>query len=294
MLVPKVTATDRDFAGRVAAEVGITKEDRPAFTGRMAKELREYGVLHAVGFPGRGLTVSYTDEDVTVAAAIERAKDDPDYRRKRPRAVLIAYGAGASVADRGLRRAYVDELSAIQDRALTVAHGGRLRETDGDDDYTIDEARAVAAMMSGQPVRGLDPAPGAVRAVAPKVTSDLRETMAALVKTAHATNGDMFEELRSLTASKPLGLDLAQPRGGMVEEGQLLNGLGTLLAAQAPLTVAIRAAREAPRAKLDEARSVVIGLRGVSPVLAAKSALETALSIPYLAVDPLRPASYVS
>lgn len=274
--------------------MGTPETERPPFTGRMAKELREYGVLHAVGYPGRGLTVTYTDDDVIVAAAIEWAKDDPDYRRKLRRAVLIAYVAGAPVADRGLRRAYVEELAAIQDRALTVAHGGRLRDTDGGDDYTIDEARALAAMMSGELVRGLDPAPGAVRAVASKVTPGLRETVAALGTAAHATNGDAFGKLRSVTASKPLGLDLARPQGGMVDKGQRLNELGALLADQAPLAVAIRAARETPRATLDEARSVVHGLRGVSPAFAAKGALETALSIPYLAVDPLRPASYVS
>jgi hypothetical protein len=252
VVVSATTDVDHRFAGRVASLAGTN------FSGRMAKELREYGVLHAVGYPGRGLTVDYNEDDVRVAASIERAKANDFYKRKLRRAVLIAYLNGAPIADKGLRRAWSEELRSQEERALMVANGGRVHPDERLADHTVDELRNLAGMLTGTPVRDIDPVPGAVRAVGGAAASNVRLLLSTIGSSLHQTDPSAFRELQASTQTKEHVL--ADPRLGLVEDGVKVTPVARTLGESLRFSLLVRVVLEAPRDRLDRARDLLGGI----------------------------------
>jgi hypothetical protein len=114
------TPTDQAFAARVTAAA-------PGFTPRMARELREIGLLTPGGAGGQGKATDYTEDDERSAAAWQQAKGDPDYRQKSDHAVLIAYAREAPVRIEGLRWAWRTCYDRQRDQIIDQA-GMRVRE----------------------------------------------------------------------------------------------------------------------------------------------------------------------
>jgi hypothetical protein len=63
---------------------------------------------------------SYPPGSVEIACAIEAAKRDADYRRRFPRAVLIAWGNGSNPGDVALRRSFRHEARHDRLRAMNA------------------------------------------------------------------------------------------------------------------------------------------------------------------------------
>lgn len=144
MTVP--TLVDRQICHRVA-DLGF------AVSPREVRSFREYGVIETIGNGkgGRNQLATYPKGTAEVIAAVQLAKQDPTYKRKFFRAVLIAWARGAQVGTVGLRRAYRQHFKFEQDQAQRLLRGQRVDAMEPDLHYQPEVHRVISAAQLGRP-----------------------------------------------------------------------------------------------------------------------------------------------
>ena len=292
-LVAAPTEDDEAFAEQVR------QRGHPTFGGRDAQYLREKGVLPLSKGGDRGKRTRYTSECTEVADAIEQAKDDPEYKRKFHRAVLIAWANDAPVGTGALRQAFKLEHRRELDKARQSV---RDRRPSGSSAIFPEAARqdrrsyhqAVDDLFSGE-----SPTPAArgalVRLLAPLVAESLHvlasdyERLSALGDAVGAVS-ELLPAVGDIVAAAPgLVTSLeALPAPGAPKEGDgpSADDLATtaerfvryFLATTAE-TSGAAAARYAPRADLDHARDLARRLRDLGFLPIGPSALDLAMAV---------------
>jgi len=257
------TVADRDFALLVAQRV-------PGFTPRRARELRARQVVTSGGTGGRGKLTAYTDEDVEVAVAIERAKGDPDYKSKFHRAVLIAYANRAPVQTAGLRLAWKAEFDHNKTASIPVLDGVRVRDETWSvlDPVERDAAlRVFAKLMTGEEITanemvdGIAPALARNRAVAEALLTRLRE--GATPEDREAFDVDSLTDPSAVPQFFKENPNYLVPRRPGGPKQPNLEPMNSAYRAVEAMRVAVAGSSAAtlPRDDLDEARDVLLYLR---------------------------------
>jgi len=256
------TTADKVFAAKVAELVS-------EFSPRKARELRAREAITGGGAGGRGNATPYTDDDVIVAAEVERAKSDEDYRSKLERAILIAYMRGAPVRTDGLRRAWNDEFKRQQVPASKALAGGRQRDKSWAGMAPADRDAVVG--LFAHMLLGEDPPPELVRDGLASELPEVREATNDLIDVLREDATP--EELESVDARALVKED--RQYAGLLQEnpGDAWNPKGRQNSQLTPLPGAFRlvesfslavqidAAEIADREELDEARTVLLYLR---------------------------------
>ena len=241
----------------------------PGFSPRKARELRAREVITGGGSGGRGKATPYTDEDVMVAAEVERAKSDEAYSSKLERAILIAYARRAPVRTEGLKRAWADEFKRSPVAPSRVLGGGRIRDASWDG--VPAQERDAAIHLMARILMGEDPSPELVRdalaARLPGVVAEYNQLIEALVENA---TPDELESVDPRALGKEdrayAGLLQENANDSWSPDGRRNSHLTPMpgafrLVESFSLAAQIDAAKRADREELDEARMVLLYLR---------------------------------
>ncbi len=168
--MPTPTDDDEAFASEVR-QLG-----HPHFSGRDAQYLIEQDALPLPKGGGRGKRTRYTPQCVIVADGIERAKDDPDYKNKFHRAVLIAWFLGAPLGDPLPETSIQGALPPrARESARKHSRGSRaigLAATSRSRSERAATRQAVNSLLEGE-VPSRDAAEAFVRVVAPALSQVL-------------------------------------------------------------------------------------------------------------------------
>jgi hypothetical protein len=151
--VPAATDVDQDLCAEVA------RRFRVETTPGVVRELRDCGVLVVIGggrgSGGRHKVAHYGAGSPDVVATVERAKSEPNYKRKLHRAVLIAWARGAPIGTDGLRWAFREHYRVERRKAERLAARQQVKEKDPAVPDLNDVAfqQALAEAMLGRRLR---------------------------------------------------------------------------------------------------------------------------------------------
>jgi hypothetical protein len=153
VVVPAATDVDQELCDEVERQFGV--KTSPG----VVRELRDPGVLVVIGggrgSGGRHKIAHYAEDSALVVAMVERAKDEPNYKNKLHRAVLIAWARRTPIGTDGLRWAFREHYRVERRTAERLAARQQVKQKDPAVPDLNDVAfqQALAEAMLGRKLR---------------------------------------------------------------------------------------------------------------------------------------------